>query len=841
MAVNIIKRTWHQNQMVKIEPLNGFAFQAESGGHTFQISGVDDSGNAVPISGTIAGVFLRPDNTDVALSGSASGGVASVTLTAECYAVPGRFLMTVYATSGSNKGTIYAAMGTVSRTTSGAVSPAAASDVVDLVNRIDAATATIPASYTTLLNAVAGDYSDTKTYAVKDFVWYNGHLYRCTTAITTAETWTAGHWNQVVLADALNADITDLKSAISSSLDYVNYFDDLIMGSLNTTTGEVQTSTNRCVNASIRSADKAVSCSCDSGYSLYVLQYNDDQSVAVLTTWVQNYTIPANVRVRIMVRKNDNANVSVEEIKTHASGVYSVIPEIDTRITTLENDVSDIDDRVMPEIDTRLTVLENTVSDIDDRFSPDKNLFDGAWERGSFANDGAEITGAGAYRTGYIPVKPNTVYTLQNEVSGADPYFVGLIIEYSADHAFVYRHANTTVFPYTFTTQPSTAYIRFRTKDTASVTIAGAQNAKYMLHTGNGIMEYLPYGSFTMADGFSIDVNDNTFGKYNQAVNWFDWSAQAQANDGSADSRFDADAMTAQDVYDAYDSLVSAYPAYVTKKDLGVDASGEYHIYQYTFAPPTQNLINSSTGQVLDATRHCLQKLLITTGTHGNSADGDHTDSIISTFNIMKMLCQSYRGDPVLSFLHENVEIDVIPCVNPWGITNSSRRNSNNVDINRNFDAGWSASRPNAGSSAGSEAETQILQTFFDSNADATCHVEVHTRGGDTWAGTQTTFVAEVSNASVLRYAMQNVVGYLKSKFIASGSVNVDLTMHGMITDYSLKKEIPSVLLECAYMSFSTETGLHSKATDLRNTEFVADTFIKSLQWMEFHPKATVS
>ena len=214
MAVNIIKRTWHQNQMVKIEPLNGFAFQAESGGHTFQISGVDDSGNAVPISGTIAGVFLRPDNTDVALTGSASGGVASVTLKAECYAVPGRFLLTVYATSGSNKGTIYAAMGTVSRTSSGAVSPAAASDVVDLVNRINAATATIPASYTTLLNAVAGDYSDTKTYAVKDFVWYNGHLYRCTTAITTAETWTASHWTQVVLADALNQDITDLKSAI---------------------------------------------------------------------------------------------------------------------------------------------------------------------------------------------------------------------------------------------------------------------------------------------------------------------------------------------------------------------------------------------------------------------------------------------------------------------------------------------------------------------------------------------------------------------------------------------------------------------------------------------------
>lgn len=641
-------------------------------------------------------------------------------------------------------------------------------------------------------------------------------------------------------AKATGDAVNGLKSAFSSSLNYVNFFDDLIMGSLNTTTGEIQISTDRCVNADIRSADKAISCSCDSGYSLYVLQYNEDQSVTVLTEWVQSYTIPANVHVRIMVRKNDNANISVEEIKTHVSGTYSDIVGLDTRLTELENTVSDIDS-VIPEIGTRLTVLENTVSDIDDRFSPDKNLFDGVWEKGTLGNDGSEVVGSGAYRTGYIPVKPNTVYTLQNEISGADPYFVGLIIEYSADRAFVYRHANTTVFPYTFTTQPSTAYIRFRTADTSVVTITGAQNAKYMLHMGNGIMDYLPYGSFTMADGFSLEVNDNTFGKYNQAVNWFDWSAHAQANDGSADSRFDADAMTAQDVYDAYDGLVSAYPAYVTKKDLGVDASGEYHIYQYTFAPPTQDLINSSTGNVLDSTRHCLQKLLVTTGTHGNSSDGDHTDSIISTYNIMKMLCQSYYGDPVLSFLHENVEIDVIPCVNPWGITNSSRRNSNNVDINRNFNAGWSSAEPNAGSSAGSEAETQILQTFFDNNVDATCHVEVHTRGGDTWAGTQTTFVAEVSNTSVLRYTMQNVVGYLRSKFSASGSVNVDLSAHAMIMDYSLKKGIPSVLLECAYMSFPTETGLHSKATDLRNTEFVADTIIKSLQWMEFHPKETLS
>ena len=65
---NIIKRVWNQNKMVAIEDLKGMTFQAESGGHTFQISGVDDAGNTVELSGSVAGVFLRPDNTDVAIT-----------------------------------------------------------------------------------------------------------------------------------------------------------------------------------------------------------------------------------------------------------------------------------------------------------------------------------------------------------------------------------------------------------------------------------------------------------------------------------------------------------------------------------------------------------------------------------------------------------------------------------------------------------------------------------------------------------------------------------------------------------------------------------------------------
>ena len=58
---------------------------------------------------------------------------------------------------------------------------------------------------------VASAYSSSATYAVGDYVIHNSNLYRCTTAITTAEAWTSGHWTQVVLGD----DVSDLKSDIN--------------------------------------------------------------------------------------------------------------------------------------------------------------------------------------------------------------------------------------------------------------------------------------------------------------------------------------------------------------------------------------------------------------------------------------------------------------------------------------------------------------------------------------------------------------------------------------------------------------------------------------------------
>lgn len=63
-----------------------------------------------------------------------------------------------------------------------------------------------------LQGSMAAAYSTSATYAVGDYCIYDGQLYRCTTAITTAEAWTSGHWSAVALGD----DTRDLRSAINS-------------------------------------------------------------------------------------------------------------------------------------------------------------------------------------------------------------------------------------------------------------------------------------------------------------------------------------------------------------------------------------------------------------------------------------------------------------------------------------------------------------------------------------------------------------------------------------------------------------------------------------------------
>ena len=277
---NIIKRVWNQNKMVNTEDLTGMAFQAESGGHTFQISGIDDTGAAVALSGTVAGVFRRPDNADIALTGSASEGVVSVTLTEDCYAVPGRFGLVVFLTSSGQKTALYACVGTVANTSGGAVAGDTPADVVDLVNAINSAIAAIPADYENLTKVSKDLQMNTLNSAVFGF-GENNHPYE--------------------------------------------------LGAINSSTGADVTSTTRIRTCAKFLATKGstVSLSVDEA-DLYVFLYDLDGSyLGSSGAWVKTHTFTDNCLTRLELRKNtSNATIDPSEVDTLAERVSISFTEI---------------------------------------------------------------------------------------------------------------------------------------------------------------------------------------------------------------------------------------------------------------------------------------------------------------------------------------------------------------------------------------------------------------------------------------------------------------------------------------------------------------------------------
>lgn len=218
-------------------------------GRTFSIKIVSQFGDTLPSGATVKIQATKPSGFGFDVTAdSVTDNVATFTTTAEMTDEWGRFpaqldvtkdavtifsakFLMVGAKNTHPEGTTDGSQGTIIPELTLLVErvEAAASSVLDM----EVEAQTLPAgslatySYDETLNkatfgipqgeagagaagVTASAYSASKTYAVGEYVIHNNNLYRCTTAITTAEAFTAAHWTQVVLGD----DVTDLKSEL---------------------------------------------------------------------------------------------------------------------------------------------------------------------------------------------------------------------------------------------------------------------------------------------------------------------------------------------------------------------------------------------------------------------------------------------------------------------------------------------------------------------------------------------------------------------------------------------------------------------------------------------------
>lgn len=146
--------------------------------------------------GTVTGAVICPDGSTVPLNnGTLTGNLARVTMTGDCFAIPGQIGVGIMVTSGTIKTTVLKVIYNVELfSTSNPVDPGSriSLDVADLIDDIDTALASIPADYTALKAGVAQTFSADTAYLAGQYVWYNGELYRFKVD-HTAGSWNANH------------------------------------------------------------------------------------------------------------------------------------------------------------------------------------------------------------------------------------------------------------------------------------------------------------------------------------------------------------------------------------------------------------------------------------------------------------------------------------------------------------------------------------------------------------------------------------------------------------------------------------------------------------------------
>ena len=184
-AIKYIKRTVALDGSSISEPLPASFFNSESSAHTFIIAGQRD-GAAVAFTGAVSAIFHNPNDVDVLLDTcSIVDGAAVVTLTDDCYALSGRFTLTI----DVNGATVYECQSRIKRRSSGtAYDPndeltvaALSAEIAAMRTATAAANTAATAADTARENMegiIATTFNTTTQYHAGEYVWYNGELYQ---------------------------------------------------------------------------------------------------------------------------------------------------------------------------------------------------------------------------------------------------------------------------------------------------------------------------------------------------------------------------------------------------------------------------------------------------------------------------------------------------------------------------------------------------------------------------------------------------------------------------------------------------------------------------------------
>lgn len=152
MQNRVFERTWIAGKAPKPDGLDDFAFQGEAYADTFIIDGQSESGTAVEITGAIRALYYSEHGLTIPIDGEIEDGKAVITLDDACYTIPGKFILSIFASNDDQTQCIYAGVGTMYRTQSDNIAYPSSTipDIMELLQLLEEAIASVPQEYAEL-------------------------------------------------------------------------------------------------------------------------------------------------------------------------------------------------------------------------------------------------------------------------------------------------------------------------------------------------------------------------------------------------------------------------------------------------------------------------------------------------------------------------------------------------------------------------------------------------------------------------------------------------------------------------------------------------------------------
>ena len=174
---------------------------------------------------------------------------------------------------------------------------------------------------------VASAYDNTAFYDIDDLVLYNGIVYRCITAITSAESWTAAHWKATNLSYMININEKNndqIETILGSELE-----DTLDNGTWNAY-GVREASANRLSSIELIAVKSGMVIKYQSSsyydflFKIYRTRYHVADAMIFQSSWItgtgyeQTYNIEYDGFLAITFRKHNNDPVSSSDFSGYA-------------------------------------------------------------------------------------------------------------------------------------------------------------------------------------------------------------------------------------------------------------------------------------------------------------------------------------------------------------------------------------------------------------------------------------------------------------------------------------------------------------------------------------------